>query len=146
MFAVTRSWSLAMSYYEAAVAAASAVKDLLQLAKMHHGLAMPYQRSHQHATARQHLEKAMALYSIDSDQTALYRVENDLGSLMLEEGHFDPAERHLLTALAGAEELLINCRGRVFIFGSLGAFCIRTGRPVHSPRYLEASLTAVDCI
>ncbi len=140
MFALTRSWSLAISYYEAAVAAASAVKDLLQLAKMHHGLAMPYQRSHQHATARQHLEKAMALYSIESDQSALYRVENDLGSLLLEEGHFDAAERHLLTALAGAEELHINRRGRGFILANLGEVCMRTGRPEESRRYLEAAL------
>src|SRR5258708_18047261 len=107
---------------------------------MDHGLAMPYQRSHQHATARQHLEKAMALYSIESDQSALYRVENDLGSLLLEEGHFDAAERHLLTALAGAEELHINRRGRGFILANLGEVCMRTRRPDEARRYLQPAL------
>src|SRR5260370_26614894 len=82
----------------------------------------------------------MALYSMESDQSALYRVENDLGSLLLEEGHFDAAERHLLTALAGAEELHINRRGRGFILANLGEFCMRPGRPEESRRYLQAAL------
>jgi tetratricopeptide (TPR) repeat protein len=91
MFVVTRSWSLAISHYEAAVAAASAVKDLLQLAKMHHGLGTAYQSSQHPARARAHLDKALALYSIESDSSAVYRVENDLGNLLLREGHLDAA-------------------------------------------------------
>src|ERR1700693_2869684 len=85
MFVVTRSWSLAISHYEAAVAAASAVNDLLQLAKMHHGLGNAYQRSQHPSKARGHLDKALTLYSIESDPSALYRVENDLCNLPLGE-------------------------------------------------------------
>jgi len=140
MFVVTRSWSLAISHYEAAVAAASAVNDLLQLAKMHHGLGNAYQRSQHPSKARGHLDKALTLYSIESDPSALYRVENDLGNLLLVEGRLDAAERHFLKALAGAEELHINRRGRGFILANLGEVCMRSGRTEEARRYLEDAL------
>jgi tetratricopeptide (TPR) repeat protein len=140
MFVVARSWSLAISYYEAGVLAASEVKDLLQLAKMHHGLGIAYQRSQQPAEARGHLDKALALYSIESDPSAVYRVENDLGNLLLKQGNLDAAERHFLKALAGAEDLHINRRGRGYILTGLGEVCRRTGRLEESRRHLEAAL------
>jgi tetratricopeptide (TPR) repeat protein len=46
----------------------------------------------------------------------------------------------LLKALAGAEELHINRRGRGFILAGLGEVCLRTGRLEDSRRYLEAAL------
>ncbi len=140
MFVVARSWSLAISYYEAAVAAASAVKDLLQLAKMHHGLGMAYRRSQQSSVARRHLDRAIALYSIESDRSAVYRVECDLGDLLLSEGHLDAAEGHFLTALAGAEELHMNRRGRGFILGNLGDVYMRKGRMDEARAYLNRAL------
>jgi tetratricopeptide (TPR) repeat protein len=144
MFIVTRSWSLAISYYEAAVAAASAVKDLLQLAKMHHGLGLAYQRSQVPSKARHHLDKALALYSIESDLSAVYRVENDLGNLLLAQGHIDAAERHLVRALSGAEELHINRRGRGYILANLGEVCMRAGRPEEARRYLDEAREVGD--
>lgn len=142
MFVVTRSWTLAISHYEAAVEAASAVKDLLQLAKMHHGLGVAYQRSTHTAKARGHLDKALALYSIESDLSAVDRVENDLGNLLLREGRLAAAERHFLKALAGAEELQINRRGRGYILANLGEVCIRTGRMEEARNYLDQALEA----
>ena len=140
MFVVTRSWSLAISYYDAAVAAASEVKDLLQLAKMHHGLGLAYQRSQHPAEARGHLDKALALYSIESDPSAVYRVENDLGNLLLNQGNLEAAEWHFLKALAGAEDLHINRRGRGYILTGLGEVCQRTGRLEEARSCLEAAL------
>lgn len=142
LFVVARSWALAIVHYEAAVEAASGVKDLLLLAKMHHGLGMAYRRSQQVAIARQHLDRALALYSIESDQSAVHRVENDLGDLLLEQGHVDAAERHLLTALRGAEELHINRRGLGFILANLGDVCLRQGRIDEARLYLEQALEA----
>jgi tetratricopeptide (TPR) repeat protein len=142
LFVVARSWSLAISYYEAAVEAASAVKDLLQLAKMHHGLGVAYQRSEHPAKARGHLDKALALYSIEADSSAVYRVENDLGNLMMRQGRLDAAERHLLKALAGAQELHINRRGLGYILANLGDVCSRQGRTDEARGYLNQALAA----
>lgn len=142
LFVVAQSWSLAISYYEAAVEAASAVKDLLQLAKMHHGLGLACQRSEHRARARGHLDKALALYSIESESSAVYRVENDLGNLLLREGRLDAAERHFIKALAGAEELQINRRGRGYILANLGDVCLRQGRTDEARGYLNQALEA----
>jgi tetratricopeptide (TPR) repeat protein len=140
MFVVAQSWALAINHYEAAVDAASAVKDLLQLAKMHHGLGVAYQRLRRPAIARQHLDKAQALYSIESDLSGVYRLENDLGNLLLQEGQVDSAERHFLNALAGAEELRVNRRGRGFILANLGEVNLKKGRLDEARRYLNQAL------
>jgi tetratricopeptide (TPR) repeat protein len=142
MFVVTRSWTLAIAHYAAAVEAANVVKDLLQLAKMHHGLGNAYCRSGEAARAMHHLDKALALYSIEPDMTAVYRVENDLGNVLLEEGRLDAAERHFQKALAGAHALKINRRGRGYILGNLGNVCLRQGRLDEARRYLMQALAA----
>jgi tetratricopeptide (TPR) repeat protein len=136
MFVVARSWALAISHYEASVEAASAVKDLLQMAKMNHGLGGTYQHLHQPDKARQHLDKALALYSIESDLSAVYRVENDLGHLLLIEGQVDSAEQHFLKAFAGAEELSIDRRGRGYVLANLADVNLRKGRLDEARRYL----------
>jgi tetratricopeptide (TPR) repeat protein len=137
MYVVAQSWVLAISHYEAAAEAASAVKDLLQLAKMHHGLGVTYSNLQQPAGARKHYDQALALYSIESDQSAIYRVENDLGLLLLHEGQLDSAEQHLLKALAGAEELKMDRRGRGFVLVNLGDVNLRKGRVSQAREYLD---------
>jgi tetratricopeptide (TPR) repeat protein len=142
MFVVTHSWALAINHYEAAVEVASAVRDLLQLAKMHHGLGLAYVRLQQPAVARQHLDKALALYSMESDRSAVYRVENDLGHLLLQEGQLDSAEQHLLKALDGADELHMSRRGRGFILANLGNVNLKRGRLEDARRYLNEAIEA----
>ncbi|HYM97429.1 MAG TPA: tetratricopeptide repeat protein, partial [Candidatus Sulfotelmatobacter sp.] len=124
---VGQSWSEAARYYEAAVEAAGAVRDLLQLAKMHHGLGTVYQRMLEPARARQHFDKALSLYSAESDLGSIYRVEGDLGFLMLATGQLKSAEEHLLRALAGSEDVDLDRRGRGFILNNLGEVYLRKG-------------------
>lgn len=137
MYVVAQSWPLAISYYEAAVEASSAVKDLLQMAKMHHGLGIACQQLRQPANARHHLDKALTLYSIEADQSGVYRVESDLGDLMLQEGLLDSAEQHFLKAMNGAEQLNMERRGRGFILVNLGEVYLRKGRLDFARAYLE---------
>jgi tetratricopeptide (TPR) repeat protein len=136
MYVVARSWTLAISHYKAAADAASAVKDLLQLAKMHHGLGVAYTQLENPTLAREHLERALALYSIESDPSAIYRVENDIGHLLMHEGQLDSAEQHFLKALAGAEELHMDRRGRGFVLTGLGEVSLRMGRVSAARDYL----------
>jgi len=117
---VGHSWGQAVRYYESAVEAAGAVKDILLAAKMHHGLGAVYQRMLSPAEARRHFDKALSLYAIESDPSAMYRVEIDLGYLLLEQRKLDAAEHHLMTALAGSEEVNLDRRGRGFILNNLG--------------------------
>ncbi len=142
MHVIAHSWTQAVRYYEAAVAAAGDVKDLLLEAKMHHGLGLALHQTLNPAKARQHFNRALALYSIEADRSAIYRVENDLGWLLLEQGQLDSAETHLLNALKGSDELHIDRRGRGFILNNLGDLCVRRGRLREAREYLAQALEA----
>jgi len=146
MYVVAHSYVPATHYYEAAAAAASGVKDLLQLAKMHHGLGVAYQRLHQPVIARQHYDKALTLYSIESDPSALYRVEIDLGDLLLHEGQLNAAEHHLLKALAGSNELKMDRRGLGYILVNLGDLHLRRGELSEAERYLMQAVELAEAI
>ncbi len=144
MYVVAQSWPLAIRYYEAAVDAASGVKDLLQLAKMHHGLGLAYSRTGQPGTARQHFDKALALYSIENDLGSMYRVENDLGDLLLQQGQLDAAEQHLLKAMEGFVEPNLERRGRGYVLAGLGEVKLKKGHLADANEYLLQSLAAGD--
>lgn len=146
MHVVAHSWTQAVHYYQAAVNAASGIRDLLQLAKMHHGLGTAYQRMMQPAIARQHFDKALALYSIEADLSAVYRVENDLGLLLLREGQLESAEQHLNSALAGSNELNIDRRGRGFILTNLGEVNLRKGQLDRARDFLTQAIEAGDAV
>ncbi|HKW69719.1 MAG TPA: tetratricopeptide repeat protein [Candidatus Dormibacteraeota bacterium] len=137
---VRQSWADAMRFYEAAVEAAGKIKDLLQQAKMHHGLANAYKRIGQPARARQHFDRALALYALESDLSAVYRVENDLGDLLLQEGQLDAAEEHLTRALAGCTELHIDRRGRGFVLNGLGELYTRRGQLDRAKQLLSEAI------
>lgn len=140
MYVVAHAWAEAVRFYEAAVEAAGGVKDLLQLAKMHHGLGMAYQRMLQPAKARQQLDKALALYSIESDLSAVVRLENDLGDLLLHQGHLDSAEQHFRSALNGSEALHMDRRGRGQILANLGDVSLRRGELVQARQQLNEAM------
>jgi tetratricopeptide (TPR) repeat protein len=146
MFVVAHAWVPAIRYYEAAAAAASGVKDLQLLAKMHHGLGVAYQRIQRPATARQHFDKALSLYSIETDLSAVYRVEIDLGDLLLQQGHLDSAEEHLLKALAGSNEWKLDRRGVGYILTNLGEVCLRRGELSKARDYLDKAVGTAETV
>jgi tetratricopeptide (TPR) repeat protein len=146
MYVVAHAWAEAVRYYEAAVEAAGGVKDLLQLAKMHHGLGTAYRRMQQPAKARQQYDKALALYSIESDLSAVYRLENDLGDLLLHQGHLDSAEQHFRSALAGSTALHMDRRGRGYILANLGEVSLRRGQLEQARQQLVEALDAGSAV
>ena len=146
MYVVAHSWVTAIRYYQAAAAAATDVRDLLQLAKMHHGLGCAYQSMQQPGIARQHYDKALTLYSIDSDPSAICRVESDLGDLLLQHGQLDAAEQHLLKALAGSNELNMDRRACGFILANLGDVHLRRGELSEAEGFLVQALEVAEAI
>jgi len=146
MYVAAHAYVPAIRYYDAAVSAAAGVRDLLQLAKMHHGLGVAYLFQHQPATARQHFDKAITLYSIESDMSAAYRVEIDLGDLLLKQGQLDSAEEHLLKALAGSNELKMDRKGRGYILTNLGEVHLRRNDLSAATDYLEQALEVAEAI
>lgn len=146
IYVTAHSWVPAIRYYEAAAAVASGVKDILQMAKMYHGLGCAYQFLKQPGTARQHYDKAITLYSIESDPSAMYRVEIDLGDLLLQQGQLDAAEQHLMKALAGSNELEMDRRGHGYILANLGDVHLRRGQLSEAESYLHQALELAEAI
>ncbi len=146
MYVIAHAYVPAIRYYEAAVSAAAGVKDLLQLAKMHHGLGVAHHRRQQPTAARQHYDKAITLYSIESDSSAAYRVENDLGDLLLQQGQLDSAEEHLLKALAGSNELKMDRRGRGYVLTNLGEVYLRRNELSQARDCLEQALEVAEAV
>jgi tetratricopeptide (TPR) repeat protein len=146
MYVVAHSWVTAVRYYEAAATAASGVKDLQQMAKMNHGLGRAYQSMQQPGTARQHYDKALSLYSIESDLSGVYRVEIELGDLLLQQGQLDAAEQHLLKALAGSTDLNMDRRGHGFVLANLGDVHLRRGELSEAETYLHEALELAEAI
>ena len=83
---------------------------------------------------------------MESDRSCVYRVENDLGLLLMQEGHLDSAEQHLTKALAGFEELSIDRRGRGFVLANLGDLNLRRGRTDEARRYLELAAEVGEAV
>jgi tetratricopeptide (TPR) repeat protein/DNA-binding XRE family transcriptional regulator len=144
MYVVRESWKSAISYYEQSAVVAGHIKDLLQMAKMHHGLGGAYKRLGDPAAARQHYDRALALYSLESDKSAVYRVENDLGDLYLQQGMLDAAEIHLKEALSGCDQLQIERRGRGFILVGLGELHLRKADYEKAREYLGQALESAE--
>jgi tetratricopeptide (TPR) repeat protein len=137
---VAQSWAQAARYYESAVEAAGAVKDILLEAKMHHGLGAVYEHLLDPTASQRHLQKALTLYAIESDPSATYRVQNDLGYLLLRHGHLDSAEEYLLAALAGSAERSLERRGRGFILNNLGRLNLLRGDQDAAGTYIAQAL------
>ncbi len=146
MYVIAHAYVPAIRCYEAAVSAAAGVKDLLQLAKMHHGLGVAHQRRQQPTEARQHYDKALTLYSIESDLSAAYRVEIDLGDLLLQQGQLDSAEEHLLKALEGSNDWKMDRRGRGYILTNLGEVYLRRDELTPARDYLEQALEVAEAV
>src|SRR5712692_2959871 len=146
MYVIAHAYVPAIRCYEAAVSAAAGVKDLLQLAKMHHGLGVAHQRRQQPTEARQHYDKALTLYSIESDLSAAYRVEIDLGDLLLQQGQLDSAEEHLLKALEGSNDWKMDRRGRGYILTNLGEVYLRRDELTPARNYLAQALEVAEAV
>src|SRR5215467_843439 len=142
MHVTAHSWSQALHYYEAAVEAAGSVKDLTQLARVHHGLATVYQRMGQPARASHHFDKALALYAIESELSAVYRVENDIGELLLRLGNLDSAEAHLRRALMGTDELGVDPKCRGYVLGNLAEVFLKKRDLATADDYANKALDA----
>lgn len=146
LYVVRHSWSTAVRYYEESVAVAGRIKDLLQMAKMHHGLGGALKRMGQPAEARAHYERALILYSLESEEGAIYRVENDLGDLLLKEGQLESAEIHLRKALAGCDAIQLERRGRGFILLGLGELYFRRNDYASAREYLDEAMNSAAAV
>lgn len=133
------AYDKAISYYEEALSAAGAVRDLPRLGRTYHGLSIAYQERGDLTRAIEFTHKALALYALEHDTALLARGENELGLLLMRQGQMARAEDAFRTALrhfaqAGTE------RAKSHVLLSLAELQLKTGRPA------EATATAREAI
>lgn len=135
------SWRSAVRAFEAAITAGSDIFDLLELAHAHSGLGTAYQHLGQPAKALVHASKALALYELRAEVGMRANAHNNIGDLLLHEGQFDAAERHIREAVAAYSELNAERQGLGYALTSLAELEVRRGNGLAA---LEAALEAIE--
>ncbi len=121
------AYDSAIAYYERALAAAGAVRDLRRLARINHGLGVAYDGRGDHDRAVEFVRKALVLYGQEGDMVSLARAENELGLLLMRIGQRERAEDLFVTALGRLESSRTEF-GRSHYLLSLGELYLTGGR------------------
>lgn len=117
----------AITFYEEALQAASATRDLPRLGRTYHGLGIAYQERGDLGRAIEYTHKALALYALEHDTALLARGENELGLLLMRQGQMARAEESFRTALAHFDDAHTE-RAKSHVLLSLGELQLKTGR------------------
>lgn len=117
----------AVRYYEEAAQLSDRVRDLAQVARSYDGLSQAYGRLGHNGQAIAFANKAIAMYSRQSDMAGVYRAENNLGDLLLQLGDLDSAERHFQKALEGFQEEEVDRRAKGYVLVNLAEIALRRG-------------------
>jgi tetratricopeptide (TPR) repeat protein len=121
------SFERAITFYEEALQAAGAMRDLPRLGRTYHGLSIAYQERGELGRAIEYTHKALALYALEHDKALIARGENELGLLLMRQGQMARAEEAFRTALAHFEEAGTE-RAMSHVLLSLGELQQRLGR------------------
>jgi tetratricopeptide (TPR) repeat protein len=134
------AWRPAIACFESALANASGIVDLLEMARIHDGLGQAYQRLGQPGKALTHASRALALYELRSEARMQATAHINLGDLLLQQGQLEQAEGHLRRGLAQCDEFGIEERGRGYALWALGELEVKRG---HLTDAIERGLEAV---
>lgn len=121
------AYDSAIVYYERALAAAGAVRDLRRLARINHGLGSAYDGRGERDRAVVFVRKALVLYRQEGDVVSLVRAENELGLLLMRGGQLQGAEELFVRALRRLESSSTDF-GRSHVLLSLGELYLSGGR------------------
>jgi tetratricopeptide (TPR) repeat protein len=121
------AYDSAIAYYERALAAAGAVRDLRRLARINHGLGVAYDGRGELDRAVEFIQRALVLYRQEGDQLSLARGENELGLLLMRGGQLQRAEELFISALRRLDSSGTEM-GRSHYLLSLGELYLTEGR------------------
>jgi len=117
----------AIALYEEALRTAGTMRDLPRLARTYHGLSIAYQERGDIGRAIEYTHKALALYTLEHDAALQAMGQNELGLLLMRQGHMERAEEAFRAALlhlndAGTERM------KSHMLLSIGELQLRVGR------------------
>ena len=117
----------AIRYYEAAVKAAEPLRNIRQLSLMYEGLGIAYKRLGRTSTSRDFFNRALSLYSLQSDMSSVARAEINLAELLVGQGRLDDAEDKINSALGWCSEVEVDRRNRSYALAGLGSVQLARG-------------------
>ena len=135
-----KSWDLAISAYQEAIAAAGTLYDLRRLALMYGGISDAYRETGQVDAAARFANRSIALLEVLRDRLNLARAENNLGLIMLARGDRNQAREHLDRSLGLYEETELEI-GRSNVLLSLCELSLHEG---HVENAAEMAQQALD--
>jgi tetratricopeptide (TPR) repeat protein len=121
------TYDRAVAFYEEALQAAGSMRDLSRLGRTYHGLSIAYQERGELGRAIEYTYKALALYALEHDTALVANGENELGLLLMRQGHMERAGDAFRAALAHLDEAG-SARGKSHIMLSLAELQLRTGK------------------
>jgi tetratricopeptide (TPR) repeat protein len=133
-----KDWPKAIRCFELAVEAAGPLRDIGRLAFMYNNLSVAYQETGNLAKAAGYAQRALAIHSLRSDRKNLARVENNLGLVLMRQGDFEAAARHLQTSLEHCEAIKLE-HGRSHVLLSLGELHLSRGDSDRAFSYFTAA-------
>ena len=122
------SFDQAIAFYEDALKAAGAMRDLPRLGRTYHGLGIAYQERGDIGKAIEYTHRALALYALEDDSALQAYGQNELGLLLMRQGQMERADEAFRAALAHFGESGTE-RTKSHVLLSLGELKMRIGRP-----------------
>jgi tetratricopeptide (TPR) repeat protein len=127
MHVKNHTYDRAVAFYEEALQAAGSMRDLSRMGRTYHGLSMAYQDRGELGRAIEYTYKALALYTLEHDTALVANGENELGLLLMRQGHTERAGDAFRASLSHLEETGTS-RGKSHVMLSLGELQLRTGK------------------
>ena len=132
-------WAKAVAFYEEAVRAAGALRDLSRLARMYNDLSVAYQEMGNLTRAASYSHKALALYGMQQDHKSMALTENNLGLVLMKQGDLEAAERHISGSLAIFDQLQVE-RGKSHVLLSMGELYLHREAFAQAKDYITQAL------
>ena len=131
---IRHEWTQAIDTYEQAAEAAGSLRDLRRAALVYDNLSIVYQEVGNLTMAADCSRRATSLLSLERNQGTLARAENNLALVLLRQGNFAEAEKHLQRALRLCAELHLD-HGRAHVLLSLAEVNLNQGLAEQASAY-----------
>jgi tetratricopeptide (TPR) repeat protein len=133
---VRHEWAKAVDYYSRAIKVAGEVADLSRRGKMYSDLGGAYEHLGDLMRAHEYSQKAIAIHELLSDRLSVAIAQNNLGLVLIRQGHLVQAREHLNSALRTFEETGIEL-GKSHILLSLAELELKGNDPDAARTRLE---------
>jgi len=138
LYLTRHEWAKAVELSERMVEAAGSIYDLRRMADMYMDLGVAYAEMGDDARATTYSKKAIVLFDLLRDQSALARAENNVGFALMRMGKLGAAQLHMERSLALCRQVGIE-RGQGHVLLSLAELYLTKGEHEQAAEHVETA-------